>query len=282
MDPTRTQLITLRRFLDRARRDRARLAAIIVLPVVLAGLSTLLMESVYTATTRLLVRPLPLAPASGFLTAPTLNLETESRLIESDAIIGRVEAALGRENLEKEIQVSALTPTELLTVSYSGTSPQASAEVANAVAETYLDYRTEQTREDLNLAARSIRQQIKIVQNRIADVNADVESLRNETRGAQSRQATKFGLAMLKSSLQQERALADRLLSLETEFRATKLTGLEETVGRVVDPARAEDAESAPRPLRSLVLGLILGLAAAVTYVAVAESLRDPTSAPTA
>lgn len=91
-----------------------------------------------------------------------------------DAEQQRIERALN--TLQKNLTVSGIRTTNLATVSYESTSPQLSSEIANGVAQAFIDYTLDQKRLKTEKAREVNLQKMEEVQKEIAQQKADIDN----------------------------------------------------------------------------------------------------------
>ena len=164
---------------------------------------------------------------------PTRALQTEIRILRSQPVRAAVEEKLGS---APPVSASALGQTDVIEISADNVDPTRAADIANAYGTAYIEFRRKQAVDDILAASQQI-------QTKIADLQRQIDQASGPQR--------------------------DTLLDAQAVFRQ-KLDQLQvdsalKTGGaQLVTPASVPDSPVKPRPLRTtmvaLVLGLILGL----------------------
>ncbi|MEL7208477.1 MAG: hypothetical protein AAGK32_09655, partial [Actinomycetota bacterium] len=138
-------LVQFEDYLGAAKRQRRLIAAVIGVCVLLAIAATFAMSKTYTAESRVLVRPV-LDPSDQ--TSAEVNIDTERGVARSLSVSEIAAALLGGEqsasSLQQDLSVSAIPDSQILKLSYAAGDAERSAEVANAYADAYLQFRTQE------------------------------------------------------------------------------------------------------------------------------------------
>jgi succinoglycan biosynthesis transport protein ExoP len=212
----------------------------------------------YTSTARVLVNPSvgnPFVPTPSSVRQDELtSLETEAQVARSDEVLGAVVAldptlTLGK--LKKGVAVTIPPNTQILEMSYTAGDPAGTQQVADLVAQAYLDNRTRRS-EEVNAA-------------RIARVEQRTQSVVDDLRAATAAAQTNNDAEKL---FQQELAdaLRNELVSLRTQ--RTALENSETPSGVVIAPAAAGKSAGSLTvtvlPVALTLAGLLLGSLIAV------------------
>ncbi|MGH2679033.1 MAG: polysaccharide biosynthesis tyrosine autokinase [Actinomycetota bacterium] len=218
---------------------------------------------IYESETRVLVRPS--TPPAGV--APTIvNLDTERALVDSDAV-----ASLVREQLElprspgallESLEVSVETNTEILAIRYSDPDPLVAQRLAQGFAQAYTTFRRQQAQQQFRSQAGAIQEQIAGVEDRIADIQGEIDAT-EDTEEQNTLSAQRDSLLARLGVLQQE------MENLRT------LTASQSTGGEVVQPANLPSSPSSPDVIRNGLLALAVGLALGTGLVFLRERLDE-------
>lgn len=206
----------------------------------------------YQSTASVLLRPLPGNPYSPDAQGSDLtNLETESQLVTSTAVVGAVEEALG-DQLEEPIRlqstvVSVAPNTQIVRISYTDPSPEVAAEVSDQFAQSYLEFRQE-ARND------KIDQQVDGLTSRIDAVQKQLTKLRKQGRSEDDAEVKSFG---------------GQLLNLRLQL--TTAEAAETQAGEVIAQSPARRSGIAIPPWAATLVGAVLGLALGVAVALVRE-----------
>lgn len=190
------------------------------------------------------------------------NLETEREIAESQAV-GNEAARILRDDsgdLLDGLSVQWPLNTELLTFRYLHRSPVTAQRRADAFARAYLEYRRQQTLDDLLAASSSVQRRIERLQRQSARVNRRIDAVRDETERATLRSQA--------SSLASQTALLQQQLAELAP--AGKLR-----VGEVIDSADLPPSPVSPNHLNSALLGLVGGLVLGIGSAFLRERLDD-------
>jgi Mg-chelatase subunit ChlD len=134
-------------------------------------------------------------------------IQTESEVIQSEAILGKVVDNLklnetwakkqdGRNLtkdetvalLKKNLDLSPVKNTDLLEIRYKSTDPDEAAKVANAVAEAYRDHRVEQRKELTMAGIQALKQGSAQIEQKIKAAQAEVDRLAGELQPSKTPQ----------------------------------------------------------------------------------------------
>ena len=170
----------------------------------LAAAAMLIVPYKYTATTQILIDPLDLrasqnevAPAIPQSDAAVLQVESQARVITSDAVLRRVVAELNLDRdpefvrgaialqhpelaaldeLQKRLQVKRPERTYVVEVSVTSEVPAKAAEIANAIAQAYLVEQTEARANAARQVTQALSGRLKELQSRVRDSEQKVEA----------------------------------------------------------------------------------------------------------
>ncbi len=190
------------------------------------GLSTLEAEQ-YRASSTLLYAPDRFAVDSG--TDPERRISTLVVLAKSDPVLREVATGLppewSVERLSRSIDVKEPGDSELIEVTVVAPRPDDAAEIANATAAAFVDWRLEQQRDH---------------------IRARMSSLRGQLNGLAGRTAP--------SDLAAAADLRTQLAQAAAEFESPT------SDVTFVEPARVPTAPVAPKPVRNAIIGFVAGL----------------------
>ena len=252
-----------------------------VLVVTGAMLLAIRQTPIYRGTSQVLVEPIqnplnPYAPAVG------PNLETERQLVDSQAVGARVRhsthATLSTPDILDKLQVDVLTDTDVLSISYDDSSAATAATMANAFAQTYLKYRTDQAVSRLTDAGQAVRAEQDQMNARLRDINNQLSDVNDKITNAQ-RAGLEPSLSDkdLLVSLQSQRAsLLYRIGTLVQQYAALSPDAvITQTAGEVLQPAATPSSPVSPDLPRTAVLAVIAGLALGIAFALLRERLDD-------
>lgn len=245
---------TLQRVIPIIRRNLGLILLCVVLAPTAALALSLLQSKEYTASSSLLFRDPGLD--TKFTGTPFFRegedearlAATNLRLVSLDSIATLTARRIGnpgftREDVSKAVDVAAEGTSDVVTISATDTDPKFAATLANTFAREYVLFRRDRDRA-------KVREALTLVQRRLNAMTAE-------------EQAGRAGQELQDSARQ-------------LELIAALQTGNAEVVQRARPPTTA----SSPKPVRSVALGLVLGLLLAVALTLIREQLdrrlRDP------
>jgi len=244
--PEQRSEFELRDYLTVIRRRKA----VIILAVLLVEAAALtvsyLKTPVYQGTAEILLQPRTEAVFGNNVAIgdPKRAAQTEIRILESAPVRGKVREQLGS---APKVDASPIPDTDVIKVEARSVSAKAAADIANAYANSYIDYRREQAVAGLRAAADKIGESV-------ADLNREI---------AAAPEGQRDGLVQSKGALQ------ERLQQLRVEAEL-KSGGAELVTGATVPASPVE-----PKPVRSAVLGALVGLMLGVGLAFLVEYLDD-------
>lgn len=236
-------------------------SVILVAFLVLAGALafSLRQTPLYRSEAEVLVK----APSTpGVLLSQQPNLDTERQIALSETVAERVSSEHGSdpETLLRGLSVRVEANTEILAFSYMDPSPARAQQLTQAFANSYLQYRRQESLDDLLGASDTVQQRIEEVDDELRDVNKQIRNAQDEAE-----------IASLES---QARALEGQLAILQREV--ADLTPPDTLrVGQVVGPANLPRRPASPNYIRNALLGLIVGMALGIGLAFLRERLDD-------
>ena len=234
-----------------------------ILVAVLAATAvfTALQHPVYQATAEVLLTSTSSSAGSG-ANNTVGNLNTEKAIIMSPAIAGPVKQQLGLTTAETAIEnhVKVVVPSgaTILNIVYTARSGADAATVANAFADVYVRFKSDQAQTALGAATAALKTQIAKLEGQLQSISKAIP------------QATSQGASV---ALKHRRLLLQAdLLDLQSKLTAASLT--EQTVAKVIKPASAPRTPISPNWIRNMLAGLAAALALGIV-LAFAGDARD-------
>lgn len=169
----------LRDYIDVVRRRSRTVLAVVVVLVAAAIVYSLVEPPVYRATATVLVEPVT---SDQDAPLPPLNLETESTVATSAAVVGLAAARLedAPPDLVRGLQVDPEPGTEVLAFRYTTTDRRVAAEAANAFADAYLEFRRARLARSFERLAEPLRRQLQEVTAEIAATGRKLQRARRQ------------------------------------------------------------------------------------------------------
>jgi tyrosine-protein kinase len=218
---------------------------------------------VYAAETRVVAPPpppvvnsigqvLPQVPGADFLT-------TEAELIRSPLIAERVVEDLGLDvdpvALSHRIEARPVPETNILRIAFRSNVPAQAAEVANSVAEQYIEYRREVDVKSLLRKRTNYRAQIRANNKELETIPADSTDPGDTTRRS--------------FLLGENNTLETRIADIDQVVEEIN------TSGQVLEKARTPNKPVSPDKVRNGIIGVMLGLVLGMAAAFVLEYMRD-------
>jgi non-specific protein-tyrosine kinase len=258
------QSLDLRRYLAVVHRRSAFILLVALATGLVALVASLLQASVYEAHADILVQPR--ATESVFSDSQgrsSLNaIETEIEVLSSDPIQDGVRARLGS---LPDVSAKRVGETEVMQVTGRSTDAQRAASIANAYAESYVEFRKTEAVGDLEAAGRGI-------QDKIDELQAEIEEL--ELRISETAPAGQAAIEVTlgprySNLLTQQALLAQKLDELQVD------ADLKSGGARIVRAARVPESPATPKPVRNSLAALGLGLVVGSMAAFVRENFDD-------
>lgn len=255
----------LRAYLQLLQRRKWIVLVVGILGAVAGGLLQAHRTPVYSATTQVLL--LPDDPSERISDTSTTNVDSRRYAAAQVTVLeSREVAAAAADKLSgvsavevhRAVTVTASDTSDVLLVTAATTSPQRSADVANAVTTSYIERRKQSDVQQLQLAAQEIGAQLDELQTRIADLR--------RTAGSGSNPAVE---ADLTAANDQYTTLFARQQDLLID------SSLKRGQARIIDPAVAPPSPDGMGRATTVVLGLLLGLLIGLGVAYLRDQLDD-------
>jgi polysaccharide biosynthesis transport protein len=245
---------TLQRIIPIVRRNLGLILLCLVLAPAAALAISLLQDKEYTASSSLLFRDPQLD--TKFTGAPFFQqgedearlAATNFRLVSLDTMAARTARELdqpgwNRERVSEAVEVTPEGTSDVVTIKATDTNPNFAAQLANTFANEYVEFRRQADRA-------KVREALQLAENNFASMTPE------EQAGEEGQD--------LQDSIR------------ELELLAALQTGNAEVVQRAQPPT----APSSPKPVRSVAIGLVLGILLAIALTLIREQidrrLREP------
>jgi capsular exopolysaccharide synthesis family protein len=245
----------------RVMRRRKWTIALVTIGVVGAAIGLSLMQTpVYRATAEVLLQAKSseslFDPSTGQRNDPARAIQTEMQVLRSRPVRDLVEKKLGS---APKVSAAAVGQTDVIAVSAESTDAGRAADIANAYANSYIEFRRQQAVDDLLSAAEQIQQ-------KIADLQKQIDAL----APAETTAGTAGDKTLQRESLQQQQALFRQKLDQTQVDAALKSGG-----AQLVTPAIASTSPVRPTPKRNAAVALVVGLMLGVGLAFLLEYLDD-------
>ncbi len=238
-----------------------------VIAVALALGLALIQERVYQSTAEVLItreranQILDDTPTPQVLDAER-TIRSDLALLKSEQIRAEVRERLGR---APTIATSSEAESDLIRVTARSPEPRTAAEVANAYAEAFVEYRRREAANAFEQAATKLQPKVDDLQEQIDALGAQIAVLPAAERvgGGNTLQSRRDALVTQQVQVQQ------KINDLQVA------ASLENGGARVVTPAKVPTSPASPKPVRNAILAAVLGLVAGVAFAFVLDYLND-------
>lgn len=244
----------LQSFVAMIRRRKYVVAAVIIVAAIGAAAMVSISPKVYQG--RALIRaessPARSGTAADQREASIGLASTQAKIITDPGFLTAAAKSLGTtyDELSAHVSASATPNTELIEVKTTGASP---AE-ARALAQKFATYSVQRAAAS---SQQAVDQQVKALQDQREVVQTARSKLQSQRRTA-NQKGDDSEVATLDAQIND---LDSQIAQLDVQLSQTIASGpLESEFISLVSPATASDAQISPRPVRSLALGLLLGL----------------------
>jgi capsular exopolysaccharide synthesis family protein len=240
------------------------LAALVVLVTALGA--SLAQTPVYQARALLLLQPRAtdslFNPNTGQANDPARTVQTEIEILTSEPVKSAVRQQLGA---APDISASPVGQTDVIQVRSNSTRPKQAAAVANSYARAYIDFKRKQAVDDLLAAGAEIQSKIGTLQAQIDPLQAQINSADPKNRAdVESRLSPQLDPLLSQYSL-----FKQKLDQLQVDA-ALKTGG-----AQLVTPASEPTSPIKPRPKRTAVFALAVGLLFGVGIAFLFDHLDD-------
>ena len=248
--------------------SRRRVVALLTVAVVvgLAALVSYVETPVYAARARILMQmrgeESPFDPNTGQRADPDRALSTEIEVLRGQGVRSDVRQKLGS---APPVAATPVGTTDVIEVTARSADPRRAADVANAYATSYIDFKRKRAVDDLLAAAREIQASVDEIQRQIDALDAQV-AIAPPT----AQQAARDSVTPQKTALVQQVGLFKQTLD-QLHVSARLRTGGAQLVGAAGVPT----SPVSPKPLRNLMLALVVGATLAIAVALLAEHLDD-------
>lgn len=259
----------LRDYLGVLRRRKWTIIRAALIVAVVAVLVGLLLGPTYEGVAVILVSEQdPIATMFGtnlpvLSTQPERSLQTHVQLIQLrpllEQVIKELDLDTDVDDLAAQVSVDPKGQTNLLTIAVRDRDPERAAQIANSLADAYIQWT--QYKKHVRIAAAEDQ-----VEKQLAEARAEIERVR--TAPATASLPSDCSIA-----LQSAADRYNRLLSQRDELRMSD--HLQSATGSLVASASADTKTVSPKPVRDGLVGLLLGLLAGLAIAFVAERYED-------
>ena len=263
-EPARADELDLRHYARVLRRQKVIIFLVTLGMVAAAVLASKLQTPVYQAQAEILLqsRLTDSVFGSNGGSGPARTVETEVRVINSDAVRRAVREKLGA---APPISANRVGETEVMMVRALSTGPEQAATVANAYAEAYVSYRRSQAVDDVVAAGEAIRTKIDAIQSELTDIDRQArQAPPPEQAAAEARTRPRYA-----SLLSQQGLLQQKLDEVQVD------ASLKSGGAQLVVVANTPTKPVKPQPVRNALAAMVVGLLAGLGLAFLRDRLDD-------
>lgn len=233
------------------RRQWRFIALVTIAGLAVAAAAILLIPRTVTATTEVNINVISTEPFNNQKSASgLLDDATEARIATSYVVASRASELLNGNvsslNIRESSEVVTNSGTSILRVDFTAPDRSTAVAGANAVAAAYMEYRSDQADERINVIVSDINERLDGLQARLEEVNS--RTPKAPASGVESKQAESDRLQI---SIELEHLLSQR----------NTLESVDTAGGAVLTPADKNPVETTPSKRVILATGLLAGIA---------------------
>ena len=260
--PSDRPTVTLHDVMTTLRRRKWSVLGVTLLVTVLAAAYSLTRTPTYTSTAEVLAKSTLTSPFDP--SASEVNLQTEARVVASTAVaqIARtlLDSSARPEQLLDRVTVTVPAEADVMEITFSATDPALAQAGAEAFAEAYLRFRSQQATDTVARYTDTLQAQIGEVASQIEEQNQTITELAPQSESWLSARRKLAALEARQISLQE-------LLSTATTVSVDP--------GQIIKTAELPSSPSSPRNGFDIAMGLFLGLVLGIVVALARDRYRD-------
>lgn len=243
-------------------RRRKTIVLVMVLTVAVTMAVTFVLPAVYRSVAIMYVQPMSQEQVLAYPSASQLTARNSGELVKSLAVTRAAAEALGKADLEGEVDYRVPENTGLVEVLVDAQSPQLAADEANAIADAFIAYNASTVSANASSAQAVMQEQLKDLQARIEQREAALADARSQPGGEALVQSIQDEIDTLKTGYEGVLSRWQALPAAQT-LLATSI--------HVADRALPDDRPVSPRPLLNLILAVVAGIMFGVAVARMAD-----------
>lgn len=240
-------------------------------------------QPLYSATATLLVSPVQATGSvdyNGVQGSQSLA-ETYRELIRTapvlDSAVAKLHLPYGHAELAKKVTATTQAGTNLIAISVSDPSPKQAEAIANAVANSFVDFISQKTAQISGSSRSALDQQFAATKTQIDEIDKQINALENSPKANDP--SVQAQLTALRNSLAQLQTTYNNLQQTAQQIDLNVAAAQSQVT--VATPATVPESPYAPRTMLSTLIGLFAGIIIAAAAIALLEFF-DNTVKPTA
>jgi len=253
------QVVNLRGVLRGLRRRRQIVLGFFLIAVIGAGLFVVVSPTTYVAKASVVLPPSPIDAQGN----QTRNIATEVQIVEGSGVLGpaaqTVQPAITLSALRQAISVRGVTSQVLQISVHSGNASRA-AQLANAVATSYVAYADDTATDQSNATAAAYAQEVGQLNQQVQSLDQQISTGTAALAGLSSAEAQQREAA-IDSLRSDELTLAEDLNQDQTQIADAQLQAQLNRQGtQVLQPALVPSSPASPQPLLDVAAAALAGL----------------------
>lgn len=277
--------LELRHYIGVLWRQKTAILLTVVVIIALGGVYTYLQTPLYRSTAKLLLQPGVTEAILNSDSGPSRRSDTDRNRVQTEIEV--MNSELVRDMVEKaveqppQVSINQRGETSVVIITATSKVPTDAARIAETYGETYITVRREQLNADLLKAIDQVQAQIDPIRQQlvaldrpivelndriVATASEDLRNLIQDQRDGLIRQ-TEGQRALLQSRAQSYEAQLDQLRLASSLVSAG--------VAQLVDKAKVPNSPASPKPLRNLVVTLVLSAFLGVVVAFLREHYDD-------
>jgi capsular exopolysaccharide synthesis family protein len=260
--PSDRPTVTLHDVMTTLRRQKWSVLGVTLLVTMLAAAYSFTRTPTYTSTAEVLAMSTLTSPIDS--SSSDVNLQTEARVVTSTAVaqIARtlLDSSAQPEQLMDRVTVTVPAEAEVMEITFWDTDPASAQAGAQAFAEAYLQFRSQQATDRVTGYTDNLKAQIGEVASQIQEQNQRISEL--VPNSASWREAT-----------QELATLQAQQVSLQEKLATAIAVSVD--AGDVIKKAELPSSPSSPRHVFDIAMGLFLGLVLGILVALARDRYRD-------
>jgi capsular polysaccharide biosynthesis protein len=253
------QVVDLRSVLRGLRRRRQVVLAAVLVGLVAAGLFVVVSPTTYIAKARVVLPPSPV-DSSGH---DTRDINTEVQIVRGTAVLApitkAVQPSIALSDLQRAISVRGISSQIIEISAHSGDATRA-AQLANAVAGSYVAFADDTATAEANATASAYAQEVSQLDQQVQQLDQQIASNTVALTGLGPADAQRR-TAVIDTLRSEQAALAQQLNVDQSRIADSQLQSQLSRQGtQVLQPALTPTHPASPKPVTDIALGVLGGL----------------------
>jgi len=266
--------IDLREYMSILWRGKWLIALLTILAVIVGFILIFTLKPVYEATARVLIVEKSLSSelfgeyGTEYSTSSEVNFQTQMEILDSrqfrEEIIKKLSLKIKPDELEEKINISRVGTSKVIDISVQDNDPELVSEIANMLAQVYVDWNMDTYRESLNTVLEEIDIKLEDSRQKMDSVSAQISDL--EKSGEEVPES-------LRKELEMNSEMYVMLSEKYENLRINEAMG--ESTAKITETAVIPEDPVKPNKKLILISALLIGLIAGFGIVLAKEFLNN-------